>query len=153
MNIYIKPVVRLGLLSLYLSGCTPANHVPENNTGSDKLTPYPKYNGDTLPINETSWQQLGYSDYPFLTYGDLACVNNEVYFYPADSFNETAIGTPLNQQAANALATMQLKPTEKNAIKPGANLSQAIKVGLDICQYVERQFNEKQHHGVRANSS
>lgn len=122
------------LLSTIL-GCTPVNEKPTGNTNSEFDTAL-DINGDTLPINKQNWQRLTNStDYPFLTDGDLACTSNAVFFYPNDSFNETSIGTPLNQEAANFLADQHWQTNVPNKVKPGSNLSRAISLGLAICEY------------------
>lgn len=122
------------LVSIVL-GCTPVNEKPTSNTSS-KFDTALDINGDTLPINKQNWQRLTNStDYPFLTDGDIACTSNAVFFYPNDSFNETSIGTPLNEEAANFLADQHWQANVPNKIKPGTDLNRAVSLGLAICEH------------------
>ena len=100
---------------------------------------------DAIGINKGLWVIDGnVKPYPFTTdYGYIACSMNEVYYYPdytAD--DETQIGLPVNRLAQNKLKQDGLKPTVINAIKPNADLSEAIKIGLDHCKKVNRQVAE-----------
>ena len=110
--------------------CTPVGTPPDNVKSF-----FPIYNGDTLPIDEKSWNSLGYQNYPFLTNGDLACTSDEIYFYPENSFNENAVGTPLNRKAEYSIKQHGWQVNVPYKIKQGADLTQAIKIGLDICKH------------------
>ncbi len=93
-----------------------------------------------IEVSEVFWAANdNVKPYPFTTeYGDIACSMNEVYFYPDDSANdESQIGLPLNKLAEVRLKEAKLKPTVANAIKPHADLSEAIRMGLDHCKKVK----------------
>lgn len=128
------------LLVIGLFGCKPVNGPSSNE--SDSIYGSLDINGDTLRISARNWQKLTLSDdeYPFSTEGDLACTSNAVFFYPEQSFTETSIGTPLNQEAVNFLNDQHWQATVPNRVKPGADLRKAISLGLSICTYNRLAF-------------
>lgn len=100
-----------------------------------------KVNGDTIVVDEIRWKWAKLGDYPFTTHGDLACNNGSVEFYP-DELNEQDIGLPLNQTAIDQFKQANLTPNVINAIKPNADLSQVIRLGLMICDFNNKQMKQ-----------
>lgn len=118
------------ILVLALSACArveqPEPTITINNNDFE-------VNGDTIIIDEIRWK--GLDNYPFAVGGDLACNNGSVEFYP-NSLHEQDIGLPLNQIARDSFRQDNLTPNvPNNVIKPHADLSQAIKLGLMICDF------------------
>ena len=76
--------------------------------------------------------------YPFTTLGEISCVyypefGIEVYFEPAGYIDQSSIGTPLNQAAAESLKQAGMTPNVLYSIKKGADLSEAREIGLQLC--------------------
>lgn len=70
--------------------------------------------------------------------GEISCglpakLGREVYFAPKGFTNESYIGTPLNQAAANSLRYDDMLSSVPYNIKKNASLSTAIEVGLKLC--------------------
>lgn len=57
-----------------------------------------------------------------------------MYFEPAGYSKDSSIGTPLNKAAAKALRRDGMKPNVPYSIKKGADLSEAVEVGLKACR-------------------
>ena len=133
----MKELILIGIV-LALSACTafepPEPTIKINNSEF-------KVNGETILIDEIRWKWAKLGDYPFTTGGDLACSNNSVEFYP-DSFHEQDIGLPLNKVAQERFKQANLTPNVANAIKPNADLSQAVKLGLMICDFNNKQIKQ-----------
>ena len=101
---------------------------------------------DFEAISEALWTIKGYADpYPFtVKFGNIACTMNEVYFFPNDTVNDASqMALPLNKLAQMKLKTENIQPTVKNTIKTDANLSEAIRIGLNICRKSNEQFNNR----------
>lgn len=96
---------------------------------------------DTVSINKADWLAMN-SDkpYPFTTdSGNIACSMNEVYYFPNDTINnELSNGLPLNKLAQARSKQAEITPNVENAIIPNADLSEAIRIGLDHCQKVQK---------------
>ncbi|AMN69021.1 hypothetical protein AK825_14270 (plasmid) [Psychrobacter sp. P11G5] len=80
--------------------------------------------------------------------GEIACASNpafgrEVYFHPKDYTDESYIGTPLNKSAVDGLQLGRLTPNVPYNLKEEADLSEAVQIGLRVCD----EFEDK-----RANS-
>ena len=93
--------------------------------------------GHTM-VHEVSWGADHKMLYPFTTSGEISCVyypdfGTEVYFEPTDYIDESSIGTPLNKAAAESLKQAGMTPNVPYSIKKGADLSEAIKLGLKVC--------------------
>ena len=58
----------------------------------------------------------------------------EVYFEPAGYSRDSSIGTPLNKAAAESLNKDGLIPNVPYSIKESTDLSEAIEVGLKLCE-------------------
>ena len=133
----MKELILIGIV-LALSACTavepPEPTIKINNSEF-------KVNGDTIVVDEIRWKWAKLGDYPFLIGGDLACNNGSVEFYP-NSLHEQDIGLPLNQTAIDQFKQDNLIPNVPNVIKPHADLSQAIKLGLMICDFNNKQIKQ-----------
>lgn len=114
-----------------LSACERVEPIPPsisiNNTKFE-------VNGDVITLHEFDWKLANLGDYPFTTAGDIGCNNGSVEFYP-NGLHEQDIGLPLNQTAKDNYKKANLTPNVPNSIKPNADLSQAIRLGLMICDY------------------
>ena len=76
-------------------------------------------------------------------YGHITCSLNEVTYYPDDTINdESQVGLPLNKLAQHRQAESGIKATVPNAIKPNADLSEAIRMGLDRCKQTKAQLEK-----------
>lgn len=89
-------------------------------------------------VSEIFWGADHDTPYPFTTDGEISCgIHPEfgaaVYFEPAGFANESSIGTPLNKAAAESLNQAGMISNVPYSIKKGANLSEAIEVGLNVC--------------------
>ena len=118
------------MLLLLLAACQPI----ENEVD---------YTDDFIRVNEFYWSTFGnVRPYPFTTeFGDIACSMNEVSFFPDDTANdESQVGLPLNKLAQQRQNESGIKSTVKNAIKPNADLSEAIRMGLDRCKQRKAQL-------------
>lgn len=92
--------------------------------------------GSTM-VHEVFWSADHKTPYPFTTSGEILCVyypsGIEVYFEPVGYSKDSSIGTPLNKAAAKALKRDGMKPNVPYSIKEGADLSEAIQLGLRAC--------------------
>tara|TARA_R110002126_G_scaffold38679_8_gene115379 strand:- start:3230 stop:3607 length:378 start_codon:yes stop_codon:yes gene_type:complete len=91
-----------------------------------------------IAVHEAFWPADHDTPYPFTTDGEISCVyypdfGIEVYFEPAGYSKDSSIGTPLNKAAAKALKRDGMKPNVPYSIKEGADLSEAVEVGLSLC--------------------
>ena len=118
----------IGATVLSIVACTPAQE------DSDKFV-----SGHTV-VHEVFWGADHDTPYPFTTSGEISCVyyptGIEVYFEPAGYSKDSSIGTPLNKAAANALKRDGMEPNVTYSIKEGADLSDAVEVGLRLCNKV-----------------
>ena len=92
-------------------------------------------------VQEVFWATEHSMPYPFTTSGEISCVyypdfGIEVYFEPAGYIDESSIGTPLNKSAAKSLKQQNLTPNVPYSIKEGADLSEAVQVGLNACDEI-----------------
>ena len=113
---------------LSLVACTPSK---DDSYASQFVSGY-------VAVHEMFWSADHDTPYPFTTSGEISCVyypefGIEVYFEPAGYIDESSIGTPLNKAAAKALKQAGLIPNVPYSIKKGADLSEAVKVGLKVC--------------------
>ncbi|WP_348548829.1 hypothetical protein AADH33_10410 [Psychrobacter sp. KFRI-CH2-11] len=121
----------IGAAAVFIVACTPAQD------NSDKFV-----SGHTV-VHEVFWGADHDNPYPFTTSGEISCVyypdfGIEVYFEPAGYIDESSIGTPLNKAAADALKRDGMKPNVPYSIKEGADLSEAVEVGLRVCDELVR---------------
>ena len=100
---------------------------------------------DVIEVNDIYWSSYGNVEpYPFTTkYGHIACSLNEVTYYPDDTINdESQVGLPLNKLAQKRQDEIGMKPTVSNAIKPNADLSEVIRMGLDRCKQTKARLEK-----------
>ncbi len=85
-----------------------------------------------------------HTPYPFTAeYGEIACSMNEVYFFPSDTANdESQIRLPINRLAQISLERDNMKPNVANTLKSNADLSELIKIDLDICEKVSLKLDK-----------
>ena len=113
-----------------LSACTPKLEVPKQDE---------TYGAGFVIIDEPSWADNYDTPYPFtVPSGEISCEahassGREVYFEPNGFTDESYIGTPLNQTAVNSLEQASMSVNVPYSIKQDADLSNAIKVGLQVC--------------------
>ena len=119
----------IGAVVLFsVTACTPS----QDDSYASKFV-----SGNTV-VHEVFWGIDHKTPYPFTTSGEISCVyypdfGIEVYFEPAGYSKDSSIGTPLNKAAAKALKRDGMKPNVPYSIKKGADLSEAVEVGLKAC--------------------
>ena len=131
-----KPTLYLALLVL-VSACKP---IPQE---------YDEYYGaGYIGADEVLWGFEYTTPYPFtVPYGEISCTSHpkfgrEVYFAPEGFTDESYIGTPLNKSSVDALNQANMRPNVPYSVKEGADLSDAIKAGLRVCdEYQDRLDN------------
>jgi len=118
----------ISLAALSAAACTPSqNEIYARQFVSGDVT-----------VHEAFWGADHDTPYPFTTSGEIYCIyypdfGIEVYFEPVGYSEDSSIGTPLNKSAAKALKKTGLTPNVPYSIKKGADLSEAIEVGLKAC--------------------
>ena len=96
-----------------------------------------------VAVHEAFWPVDHDTPYPFTTDGEISCVyypdfGIEVYFQPFGYIEDSSIGTPLNKAAAKSLKKDGMIPNVPYSIKNGADLSEAVEVGLKACRDEQR---------------
>ncbi len=91
-----------------------------------------------VAVHEAFWPVDHDTPYPFTTDGEISCVyypdfGIEVYFQPFGYIEDSSIGTPLNKAAVESLKKDGMIPNVPYSIKEGADLSEAVEVGLRVC--------------------
>lgn len=114
----------ISIAVLALASCTS---MQDDNHGSGYIV-----------VSESSWAADYDTPYPFTVDGEISCGNHpshgrEVYFEPVGHTDESYIGTPLNQAASKSLKQDGMTPNVPYSIKEGADLSEAVEVGLKVC--------------------
>lgn len=120
------------IILLSLTACQPSKNTVDNID-------------DAITVHDLYWSGYGNVEpYPFTTeYGHIACSLNEVTYYPDDTINdESQVGLPLNKLAQQRQDENGITTTVPNAIKPNADLSEAIRMGLDRCKQVQQQLDK-----------
>ena len=105
--------------------------------------PLGELDDDVMEVSKSQWANMDTTKpYPFtVDYGQISCSLNEVEFYPYDTaYDESQVGLPLNRLAQIRAARADLKPTVEYSIKPNADLSEAIQMGLEHCKKVNAQL-------------
>ena len=118
----------ISIAVLSLAACTPSQ---DDSYASQFVSGY-------VSVHEMFWSADHDTPYPFTTSGEISCVyyptfGTEVYFEPAGYIDESSIGTPLNKAAAESLKQAGMTPNVPYSIKKDADLSDAIEVGLKMC--------------------
>jgi len=124
-------------LSRWLIGAVVLFSVTACTPSQDRCYASKFVSGNTV-VHEMFWGADHKTPYPFTTSGEILCVyypdfGIEVYFEPAGYSKDSSIGTPLNKAAAKALKRDCMKPNVPYSIKKGADLSEAVEVGLKAC--------------------
>ena len=120
------------LVSLMALSITACSSVQEKSNSSGFIA-----------VSEVFWSTEHDTPYPFTTDGEISCsIHPEfgpaVYFEPIGFTDESSIGTPLNKAAAESLKQAGMTPNIPYSIKKGADLSEARKSGLKVCnEYME----------------
>lgn len=119
------------LIILTTLSAVACNPVQEESNGSGFIA-----------VNEVFWGANYDTPYPFTTDGEISCgVHPEfgpaVYFEPKGSNDESSIGTPLNKAATESLKQAGMTPNVPYSVKKGADLSEARKIGLKVCNEVQ----------------
>ena len=117
-------LVSIAVLSL--AACSPAQDISH------------KFISGYAAVDELFWPIDHDTPYPFITSGEISCVyypdfGTEVYFEPAGYSEDSSIGTPLNKAAEEALKRDGMTPNVPYSIEKGADLSEAIEIGLEAC--------------------
>lgn len=127
----------LGPTLLLVIACTPAE---------PKYDEY--YGAGFIGADEVSWSFEHTKPYPFaVPYGEISCgyhptFGREVYFAPKGFTDESYIGTPLNKSAVDALNQASMSSNVPYSVKEGADLSEAIEVGLRVCDEYQALLDE-----------
>lgn len=114
-------------------------------TACQPINPTVDYVDDAIRVTAFYWSSYGnVKPYPFTTeYGYIGCSMNEVTFFPNDTVNDDSqVGLPLNKLAQYRQNKIGMEPTVPDAIKPNADLSESIRMGLDRCKRVQKRLNE-----------
>ena len=97
------------------------------------------YGSGFIVVSEASWGKDHTTPYPFaVPEGEISCgshpaFDREVVFAPKGYTDESYVGTPLNKSAVEGLKRSNLTSNVPYSIKEGADLSEAIKIGLKLC--------------------
>lgn len=97
------------------------------------------YGAGYIDISQSEWATKYNTPYPFtVSYGEISCglhskFGREVYFAPKGYTDESYIGTPLNKSAVDSLRQSDMVSNVSYSIKQDAELSEAIEVGLKVC--------------------
>ena len=116
----------IAVASIVIIGCSSDN--------KDEM-----YGSGYIVVNEQTWSKNYTTPYPFtVPEGEIACVSNsafgrEVFFHPKGYTDESYIGTPLNKSAVDGLKLNRLMPNVPYSVKEGADLNEAVRIGLRVC--------------------
>lgn len=96
------------------------------------------YGAGFVVVNESTWHINNDTPYPFTTSGEIACSDHVefgrgVFFAPKGFTDESYVGTPLNKAAANILKVSGMAPNVPYSVKDGVDLSEAIQLGMRVC--------------------
>ena len=116
----------IAVASIVIIGCSSGN--------KDEM-----YGVGYIVVNEQTWSKNYTTPYPFtVPEGEIGCASNpafgrEVYFHPKGYTDESYIGTPLNKSAVDGLKLNRLMPNVPYSVKEGADLNEAVRIGLRVC--------------------
>ena len=116
----------MAITPILLMGCSPS-------TAEDEL-----YGSGYVVVDDSTWGENHTTPYPFTAAGEISCGSHpefgrEVYFEPEGHIDESNIGTPLNKSALDSLNQANMSANVPYSIKEGADLSDAIQIGLRVC--------------------
>lgn len=117
----------IAVASIVIIGCSSGNKEDE------------RYGSGFIVVSEGTWGTDNTTPYPFtVAEGEISCGSHpafgrEVYFQPKGYTDESYIGTPLNKSAVDSLNQSNMSPNVPYGIKEGADLSEAIQIGLRVC--------------------
>ena len=120
----------IAVASIVIIGCSSGN--------KDEM-----YGVGYILVNEQTWSKNYTTPYPFTVLeGEIGCASNpafgrEVYFHPKGYTDESYIGTPLNKSAVDGLKLNRLMPNVPYNVKEGADLNEAVRIGLKVCYEYE----------------
>ena len=120
----------IAVASIVIIGCSSGN--------KDEM-----YGVGYIVVNEQTWSKNYTTPYPFtVPEGEIGCASNpafgrEVYFHPKGYTDESYIGTPLNKSAVDGLKLNRLMPNVPYNVKEGADLNEAVRIGLKVCYEYE----------------
>ena len=120
----------IAVASIVMIGCSSGN--------KDEM-----YGVGYIVVNEQTWNENYTTPYPFtVPEGEIGCASNpafgrEVYFHPKGYTDESYIGTPLNKSAVDGLKLNRLMPNVPYNVKEGADLNEAVRIGLKVCYEYE----------------
>ena len=125
----------IAVASIVIIGCSSGN--------KDEM-----YGVGYIVVSEQTWSKNYTTPYPFtVPEGEIGCASNpafgrEVYFHPKGYTDESYIGTPLNKSAVDGLKLNRLMPNVPYSVKKGADLNEAVRIGLKVCdEYEDRLAN------------
>lgn len=104
------------------------------------------YGSGFVVVSEETWGTDHTTPYPFtVPEGEISCgfhpeFGREVYFEPVGYTDESYIGTPLNKSAVDSLNQANMSANVPYSIKEGADVNEAIEIGLKVCDEFEDQF-------------
>ena len=116
----------VAIASMVIIGCSSDN--------KDEM-----YGSGYIVVSEQTWSKSYTTPYPFtVPEGEIGCASNpafgrEVYFHPKGYTDESYIGTPLNKSAVDGLKLGRLTSNVPYNIKKGADLNEAVQIGLKVC--------------------
>ena len=125
MRIYMSRWL-IAIMPIVIIGCSSGNE--------DEM-----YGSGYIVVNEQTWSENYTTPYPFtVPEGEIGCASNpafgrEVYFHPKGYTDESYIGTPLNKSAVDGLKLGRLTSNVPYNVKEGAELNEAVQVGLKVC--------------------
>ena len=123
----------IAVASIAIIGCSSGN--------KDEM-----YGSGYIVVSEQTWSKYYTTPYPFtVPEGEIACASNpsfgrEVFFHPKGYTDESYVGTPLNKSAVDGLKLGRLTPNVPYSVKEGADLSEAVQIGLKVCYEQEDKF-------------
>ncbi len=125
----------VAVASIVMIGCSSGN--------KDEM-----YGVGYIVVNEQTWNENYTNPYPFtVPEGEITCgfhpdFGREVYFQPEGYTDESYISIPLNKSAVDSLKQSTMSPSVPYGVKEGADLNEAVKIGLKVCdEYEDRLAN------------
>lgn len=109
------------------------------------------YGAGYVNVNESEWTGKYNTPYPFtVSKGEISCgldpqFGRTVYFEPFGYTDESYIGTPLNQAAADSLDHADMLPNVPYSIKKGVKLNAVIEIGLGLCDEQQKSLEGRKN--------